>query len=272
MTRLGILAGSSFLGENLALDAALETVSTPHGPVPLLVGETFVFLPRHGPGMLESPAASAHRAHHGGAPTGGPGTGGYRPPHRIPHHAHALALAALGVRRAVGLYSVGGLRSDFVPGTVVIPDDYLSLHPPPTFVEDERRHLVPILDPGLRARLSRLALRTDAVVRDGGVYAETRGPRFETRAEVRFLGHHAHVVGMTGASEATLLQEQDIAFAMLAIVDNLAHGVGESPLSMAAYEERRQANGTLARSLFRGVVDAASSLAADWPATGEAGE
>jgi 5'-methylthioadenosine phosphorylase len=238
MTRLGILAGSSFLGEDLALDAAPETLPTSHGPVSLLVGETFVFLPRHGSGHP------------------------YRPPHRIPHHAHALALEALGVRRAVGLYSVGGLRPDFVPGTVVVPDDYLSMHPPPTFVEDERLHQVPLLDPHLRAALARIARQTDAVVRDGGVYAETRGPRFETRAEVRFLGHHAHVVGMTGASEATLLQERGLAFAMLAIVDNLAHGVGESPLSMEAYEARRRANGTLARSLFQGVLDAAPDLAA----------
>jgi 5'-methylthioadenosine phosphorylase len=238
MTRLGILAGSSFLGEDLALDAAPETIPTPHGPVPLLVGDTFVFLPRHG--------------------TGDP----YRPPHRIPHHAHALALEALGVRRAVGLYSVGGLRPDFVPGTVVIPDDYLCMHPPPTFVEDERLHLVPLLDPRLRGALSRIALRVDAVVRDTGVYAETRGPRFETRAEVRFLGQHAHVVGMTGASEATLLQERGMAFGMLAIVDNLAHGVGESPLSMEGYEARRRANGTLARSLFQSVLEAAPELAA----------
>ena len=237
MMRLGILAGSSFLGEDLALDAAPETLPTSYGPVSLLVGETFVFLPRHG--------------------TGDP----YRPPHRISHHAHALALEALGVRRAVGLYSVGGLRPDFVPGTVVVPDDYLSMHPPPTFVEDERLHQVPLLDPHLRAVLARIARHTDAVVQDGGVYAETRGPRFETRAEVRFLGHHAHVVGMTGASEATLLQERGLAFAMLAIVDNLAHGVGESPLSMEAYEARRRANGTLARSLFRGVLEAASALA-----------
>lgn len=238
MTRLGILAGSSFLGEDLALDAAPETIPTPHGPVPLLVGETFVFLPRHGSGTP------------------------YRPPHRIPHHAHVLALEALGVRRAVGLYSVGGLRPAFVPGTVLIPDDYLSMHPPPTFVEDERLHQVPLLDSHLRTVMARIAVRTGAVVRDGGVYAETRGPRFETRAEVRFLGQHAHVVGMTGASEATLLQERGIAFGMLAIVDNLAHGVGESPLSMEAYEARRRANGTLARSLFQCVLEAASELAA----------
>jgi 5'-methylthioadenosine phosphorylase len=101
---------------------------------------------------------------------------------------------------------------------------------------------VPVLDPALRSVLLEAARATDGPVRDGGVYAETRGPRFETRAEIRLLADYADVVGMTAASEATLFQERGIAYALLGIVDNAAHGVGPEPLTVEAYEAQLALN------------------------------
>lgn len=292
---LGIIGGSHLVEGPLPFDAHPLVVPTLRGEVSLLRGDGFVFLRRHG-------------------------HGGDHPPHRIPHHAHALALEALGVRRVVAFCSVGGLRPDLIPGTVLVPDDYLSLHPPPTFAEDERLHVVPALDPALRQMLVEAArdalagggepisvgggrpggggaegqgmgpqvgdgdggapkerasvplpARTPAGgsagspdVRDGGVYAETRGPRFETRAEIRMLAAFADVVGMTGASEATLLQERGIASAILAIVDNLAHGVGTEPLTLEGWERQAARNGALARRILGGVL-------ARWTGGGDGG-
>jgi 5'-methylthioadenosine phosphorylase len=229
MGRLGIIAGSAFL-DGLPPDATEETlVSTDRGDVTVHAGDRFVFLRRHGHGR-------------------------YHPPHLIPHHAHALALARLDVRRAVGLASVGSLRAGLEPGTAVVPDDYLSLHPPPTFAEDDRLHIVPGLDLALRGMLLDAARATDGPVRDGGVYAETRGPRFETRAEIRLLADYAHVVGMTAASEATLLQERGLAYAMLGLVDNMAHGVGPEALTLEGYEARLEANRARARAVLDAII------------------
>jgi 5'-methylthioadenosine phosphorylase len=231
---LGIIAGSSYLHEDPPADTEARIVATDRGDIRVHMGEHVVFLRRHGHDR-------------------------YRPPHQVPHHAHALALERLGVSRAVGLASLGALRAGLEPGTAVVPDDYLSFHPPPTFADDERLHIVPGLDPALRRLLLEAAHSTDGPVHDGGVYVETRGPRFETRAEIRLLADYGDVIGMTAASEATLLQERGIAYAVIGLVDNLAHGVGAEPLTLEAYEARLEQNRGRARAIVDAVIRNAAS-------------
>lgn len=229
MERLGIIAGSTFAGVMPTSATEKQLVPTDRGDVIVHLGDGFLLLHRHG-------EKRQHR------------------PHQVPHHAHAEALDRLGVRRAVGLASVGALRSGIDPGAVIVPDDYLSLHPPPAFADEDWLHIVPVLDPALRAMLLDAARATDGPVEDGGVYAETRGPRFETRAEIRLLADYAHVVGMTAASEATLMQERGIAYAILGVVDNLAHGVGADPLTVETYEAQVERNRARARGILDEVV------------------
>ena len=73
--------------------------------------------------------------------------------------------------------------------------------------------------------------------RDGGVYWQTIGPRFETPAEIRLMAAHADLVGMTIASECVVAGELGLAYAAVCVVDNLANGIGAAPL------ERRRARG-----------------------------
>lgn len=241
MARLGIIGGSAFLEGPAPRGTEPRRMDTDLGTVQLHVDDVSVFLRRHGDAE-------------------------YRPPHRIPHHAHALALETLGVRHVVGLCSVGGLRPEMRPGTVIVPDDYLSYHPPPTFARNERLHVVPTLDDSLRRLLLDVAGDAGGTVRDGGVYAETRGPRFETRAEVRLLAEHADVVGMTAASEATLLQERGLSYALLGVVDNFAHGVGDESLTLEAFDRAVDENRERARWILRALRERAPELApADEP-------
>jgi 5'-methylthioadenosine phosphorylase len=170
-----------------------------------------------------------------------------------------LALEGLGVRIALGLTSTGSLDPDLRPGDVVVPDDYLSRHAPPTFCEDEPLHIVPELDPVGRGWLLEAARsacqETGGQVRDGGVYAETRGPRFETKAEIRSLARDATIVGMTLASEATLFQERGIPYAGLCVVDNWANGLGVEPLSMEGFRRQQAANGALVRRILANLLE-----------------
>ena len=212
-------------------------MSTPFGPpsgeirVGRVGGAEVAFLARHGP---------AHSV----------------PPHRLNHRANLWALQDLGVRRVVGTSSVGALKTGIRPGTIVVPDDYLCLWDLPTFYDDKVVHVTPGLDAGMRKAIARAAKREGAVVRERGVYAQTRGPRLETKAEIRLLADYADVVGMTMASEATLAAELQIPYASLCTVDNYAHGVSEQPLTYEAIMRTQKKNAALVTRLLGPVIRA----------------
>ena len=68
---------------------------------------------------------------------------------------------------------------------------------------------------------------------DGGTYAATQGPRFETAAEIRRLASDgATVVGMTGMPEAILVREAGMDYAAICPVGNLAAGISPDELRM----------------------------------------
>ena len=100
-----------------------------------------------------------------------------------------------------------------------------------SFFDDQRGHLIPALDSDWRRGAIECLAAAGLQVADGGVYRQTPGPRFETAAEVRMLAEHAHVVGMTMASECVLAAELGIAYAAVCSVDNYANGIGEAPLT-----------------------------------------
>src|SRR5581483_9844816 len=106
-----------------------------------------------------------------------------------------------------------------------------------------RGHSIPGFDADWRrVVISAWSSLTKTRVEDGGIYAQTIGPRFETPAEVRALGEIADMVGMTIASEAILAGEAALAYAAVCTIDNLANGLNDKPLTLAAYREGRDRN------------------------------
>jgi 5'-methylthioadenosine phosphorylase len=165
------------------------------------------------------------------------------------------ALAEAGCDRVVALSSVGGLRAELGPGTMLVPDDFIALDAEPlTALDGADAHRVPGFDPGLRAEL---LAALDAAGREaiaGGVYWQTRGPRLETPAEVRFIAAHADVVGMTVGSECTVAGELGVRYAALCVVDNLANGIGERELTLAEIEANRASNAAALRSTLEAIL------------------
>jgi 5'-methylthioadenosine phosphorylase len=172
--------------------------------------------------------------------------------HRIDHAAHLRALAQLGCDRVLALGSVGSLHPAVGVGTFVAPDDFIALDQRPVAaVDDGDQQVVPGFTRSWRTRILDTWQRvgTEAIV-DGGVYWQVNGPRFETPAEIRFLAAYADLVGMTLASECVTANQLGLDYAAVCVVDNLANGVGDSPLTRAAYEQGAAANATrLARML-----------------------
>jgi 5'-methylthioadenosine phosphorylase len=216
--RLAVAGGHGILGTEFATAAARLDVDTPHGPVALLDAGPYVVLQRHGLDRFTS------------APY-------------INHRAHVRALAELGCDRILGLGSVGSLRREVGVGAFMAPDDFIALHLGLSFSDDAAGHQSPGFDRAWRAAvIDRWEENSDVALRDGGVYWQTIGPRFETQAEIRLLAAHADLVGMTIASECILAGELGIAYAAVCVVDNLANGVGDAPLTMAEFHAGAAAN------------------------------
>jgi 5'-methylthioadenosine phosphorylase len=167
----------------------------------------------------------------------------YVPPHRIDHAAHARELLALGCDRVLAVSSVGSLRADWPVGTFVLPDDFIALDQPPLAAHDERQHVVPGFTPAWRDRVREAWTHVgDRPLVDGGVYWQANGPRFETPAEIRMIAANADVVGMTVASECVAANQLGLDYAAVCIVDNMANGIADEPLTPEEYARGQVAN------------------------------
>jgi 5'-methylthioadenosine phosphorylase len=124
----------------------------------------------------------------------------------------------------------GSLKKAIKPGSLVIPDDYLSFSVIPTFFKDRIIHITPALDESLRASIINAARKGRIKIVPTGVYVQTAGPRLETKAEIGILKNYGDIIGMTLASEATLAQEIGLGYAAICTVENYANGLSKAPL------------------------------------------
>lgn len=175
--------------------------------------------------------------------------------HRIDHAAHLQALAGLGCDRVLAVSSVGSLHRALPVGAFVVPSDFWALDQAPVVAQEARPYVVPGFTPAWRARLVETwRARAGQPIVDGGVYWQTNGPRFETRAEVRFLAAFADLVGMTVASECVAANQTGLAYAAVCTVDNYANGVADAPLTLGEFERGAAANADRLRCALELVV------------------
>jgi|SRR5215218_4530093 len=163
-------------------------------------------------------------------------------PHAIDHEASLRPLLEQGCDRVLGIGSVGSLRAELTVGSLVCPDDFIALGQGDSIYGDARAHSAPGFAPRWREEMITAWSKGGQSPRDGGVYWQARGPRFETPAEIRLMAAHADVVGMTIASECVVAGELGLDYAALCVVDNLANGLAAEPVSTAGMEADRRAN------------------------------
>ena len=185
------------------------------------------------------------------------GAGSYRLPHLIDHAANLRSLAEAGCDRVLAVGSVGSLRAEIDVGSLVCPDDFIALQLLVTTFDDARGHAMPGFDRGWRAEvLSAWEAGSAGPLRDGGVYWQTNGPRFETPAEIRLIAAHADLVGMTLAAECVVAGELGLRYAAVCMVDNMANGVGARPLSPEELERDRETNAARLREALDAALPA----------------
>jgi len=196
---LGIIGGTSLL-DYKGSDFTRFEQCTPYGTSELFRGDSFLLLLRH-----------QHRC----------------APHKIPYRSHMAALKLAGADRIIALGSTGSLKENIPPGTRLIPDDFMSVSDIQTIYNHSIGHANPVFDSALRSLLVRLC--PDAV--NGGTYIQTSGPRLESRSEIAWMAHLAHIVGMTIGSELSLAHELGLPFAAICTVDNYANGICNADVS-----------------------------------------
>ena len=137
--------------------------------------------------------------------------------------AHGVrTVAALGASTVVLTNACGGLDPSWAPGTVVLISDHINLTGDnpltgPVFIDMSEAY-----SPALRD----LARRVDPTLPEG-IYAQFRGPNYETPAEVRMAGAMgASLVGMSTALETIAAREAGLSVLGLSLVTNSAAGVG----------------------------------------------
>jgi len=225
---LAILGGSglaqfSALAERRRI-AARTAFGEPSGPLTLgqIGGREVLFLARHGEGHSIAP-------------------------HEINYRANIQALKDAGASRIAAVATVGGIRREFGPGALVVPDQIIDYtwgrHA--TYYEG---HGVPVkhvdftkpYSAALRRAIVAAAGACGEMIADGACYGVTQGPRLETAAEIaRMERDGADLVGMTAMPEAALAREAGLEYAAIAVVANHAAGKGDSAheISLSAIEQ-----------------------------------
>ena len=157
-------------------------------------------------------------------------------PHEVNYCANMWALKQENITAVVSVASVGAIRKEYVPGSLVLPDQIIDYTwgRRATFFEGPGAKVthVDFTEPytsALRVRILNAAATCGQAVADGGVYAATQGPRLETAAEINRLERDgADIVGMTAMPEAALARELGLEYATIAVVANYAAGRGDS--------------------------------------------
>lgn len=220
-TTVGIIGGSGLTDIDELKQRKQRLVRTPYGEAsaPLVAGQlnghSIVFLARHGQGHTI-------------------------PPHRVNYRANVYALAEAGVKSIVAVAAVGGIGDQFGAGRIVVPDQIIDYtHSRASTYFDGSTDGVTHVDftypyaEAIRAVMLASASRLGFDPHDGGCYAATQGPRFETAAEInRIEKDGGSIVGMTGMPEAVLARELGIDYATVALVVNPAAGRSAEIISL----------------------------------------
>lgn len=158
--------------------------------------------------------------------------------------------AAAGCSTLILTNGCGGLNPNWAPGTPVLIRDHINLTATSplegaTFVD-----LTDLYSPRLRD----IAHTIDADLPEG-VYAQFRGPHYETPAEVKMAGVlGADLVGMSTTIEAIAARHVGLEILGISLVTNLAAGISEQALSHEEVIEAGQAAGPRISTLLAHIV------------------
>lgn len=228
--KVAFISGTSIVNSTLFSSWEVRTVETKYGAVTYKTHGDFALINRHG---YKFPL----------------------PPHSINYRANIAALQQLGYVDIVSLNSVGSLKRELPPGTFVSCSDYVCFQQGPvTFFDDELKGGAPGIANNLIPQL-RAGLAPEFIIHPGKVYVQMRGPRFETKAEIRVVKDWGDVIGMTAAHEADLCTEVGLRYNSLALIDNYANGLEGTEIDFEKFKALVKDNQAKVNRLFARMLE-----------------
>ena len=153
--------------------------------------------------------------------------------HRVNYRSNVWALKEAGATQVVAYATTGSVDPDLPIGTYVVPDQIIDYTHDregsfeTTGIKEHFDFTYPFSN-DLRERIIEAAFAAGLSPRDGGTYACSQGPRYETAAEIAKFGRDGcSIVGMTLMPEAPLARQLALTYAALALVMNPGAGIDE---------------------------------------------
>lgn len=167
----------------------------------------------------------------------------------------------LGARRLIVTNAAGGINSLFRPGTIMFIHDHINLGfdspltGPNTDGMPRFTDMSAPYDPEWTAEAESVALGL-GIPTSRGVYVWTRGPSYETRAEIQFFARiGGDAVGMSTVPEVTQARYLNMKVLGISTITNMASGLSDSPLNheevLGVGHEIRMEMETLVRGIVR---------------------
>ena len=167
------------------------------------------------------------------------------------------AMIRIGVTRFVLTNAAGGIRSDLVPGDLMMISDHLNLMGGNPLTGPNLSDLGPrfpamtaCYDPEMQALFRAAAVAREVEVKDG-VYAALAGPNYETAAEIRMLKIlGADAVGMSTVPEVLAIRHAGARLIAISMITNATGGA-----HVPTHEEVMEMADRRKQSLHRVILD-----------------
>ena len=167
------------------------------------------------------------------------------PPHEVDHKLIIHGMKLLGVDMILGTAVAGSLRTDILPGSYLVLDQFIDFtkKTPNTIYETGAFAFVDFAEPycpHMRKALIRSCEDTGVDFLPYGCYVGVDGPRYETSAEIRMYAKlGGDVVGMTNVTEAVFARELGLCYASLCLISDLAAGLSPEKvvIRQACYDQ-----------------------------------
>ena len=203
---IGIIGGTGIYDSNIFNILDEIKINTPYGETSDRIticafhDKKIAFIPRHG---------KNHRL----------------PPHKVNYRANIWALKELGVKVILAPSAVGSLKSQYTPGDIVLPDQFIDFTKKReyTFYDGPVVCHISLSDPfcpNLREIIIRELKNLEFKFHPLGTYVCIEGPRFSTKAESNFYRTllKADIIGMTLIPECILAKEMEMCYVSISTV------------------------------------------------------